>query len=180
MIIVGAFVWFLIYGLFEFLQEYVFTNKEVDAKIEKLNLAIQNRRKFEIALSDWEYFNLTSSQGFWLRLKGIALENEVAKVFETKGWKVAKTKVVGDGGIDLICTKDGEKFLIQCKGHAKPVGVAAVRDAAGVKLANNAKNMVVISPAGFTQGSVNFARNTKINLMSAYELTNFVVSGKIL
>ena len=76
-----------------------------------------------------------------------------------------------DAGIDLICERGPQKVLIQCKGYAKPLGVGAIRDAAGVKSTNNPDSMIVVAPNGFTKPSKEFAKKSGVKLMDAGSLT---------
>ena len=124
----------------------------------------------------WEYINLASGKGFWLHRKGVNLEQAVATLISSKGWRVKTTKTVGDAGIDLICERGSQKVLIQSKGYAKPLGVGAIRDAAGVKMTSNPDSMIVVAPNGFTKPSKEFAKKSGVNLMDANSLT-LIASG---
>jgi HJR/Mrr/RecB family endonuclease len=88
------------------------------------------------------------------------------------------TSITGDAGIDLICEKNEIQVLVQAKGHSKPLGVAAIRDAAGVKMAEKPDQMIVVCPKGFTKGSVDFAANTGIKLINAASLVK-IANGQI-
>ena len=126
---------------------------------------------YENALYNWEYTNLVTNKGYWLNKKGIPLENSIKIFLESKGWVAQTTNVVGDGGIDIICSKENKKVFIQCKGYSKPLGVSSIRDAAGVKMAHNPDEMIVIAPNGFTKGSIEFAKQSDVLLIDAFWLT---------
>jgi SNF2 family DNA or RNA helicase len=70
-------------------------------------------------------------------LPGLALESRCAAILERKGYVVKKTPRSRDGGIDLIASMTDEvgitqELYIQCKDHARPVGVEVVRELIGV------------------------------------------------
>lgn len=96
------------------------------------------------AKENWEYFNATTGPGFWKALRGIELENAVARLFRERGWQAEETALTGDGGVDLKLNKGAVQLWVQCKGYAKPVSVAAVREIAGVCSASNAEPMLVV------------------------------------
>ena len=78
---------------------------------------------------------------------------------------------VGDGGIDLILKKSGLVAFVQCKGLKSKVSVSAIRDAAGVKARFKPSSFMVVAPNGFSSGSVEFAKASKIRLMDKSSLT---------
>lgn len=58
--------------------------------------------------------------------KGINLELLTGRKFEELGYKVeyhGLEKGRLDGGIDLICTKENEILLLQCKNYSKPKSI---------------------------------------------------------
>lgn len=101
-------------------------------------------RAFLTAQADWEYYSETIGVGFWRSLRGTDLENAVERLFLERGWEVETTALTGDGGIDLMLRRGARKICVQCKGYAKPVSVAAVREIAGVCSASNAEPMLVV------------------------------------
>ena len=135
-----------------------------------LKKEIEKRTAYESALEKWDYYNLITKNGYWYEKKGIALEHSISNILLENGWNAKLTNKTGDGGIDLICDRNGIKVLIQAKGHSKPLGVSAIRDAAGVKMTEKPDYMVVICPRGFTKGSIDFAKRSKIILADASNL----------
>ena len=153
------------------------TNDDKD-NLRKLEAQIYNRRMYEIAIRDWEYINLVTQEGYWLSTKGIPLENSVKILSENKDWNTKTTSTVGDGGVDLICTKENKKVFIQCKGHSKPLGVSAIRDAAGVKMAHKPDEMIVVAPNGFTKGSIDFANQSGVILIDSEDLVRIANNNR--
>ena len=172
MVLIGGFFAFLV----QFLVIWIIENNNKPTVLEKESIAkieekIKKRSMYEKALYKWEYTNLVTNKGYWLNKKGIPLENSVKTFLESKGWVAQTTNVVGDGGIDIICSKENKKVFIQCKGYSKPLGVSSIRDAAGVKMAHNPDEMIVIAPNGFTKGSIEFAKQSDVLLIDAFWLT---------
>lgn len=104
----------------------------------------QKVSSFEQALAAWENFSLMTGAGYWQSLRGERLEHEISQLFSEQGWKVNSTPATGDGGIDLFLRKDRFEIWCQCKGHAKPVPVAPVREIAGVCSASEAAPMLIV------------------------------------
>ena len=101
-------------------------------------------RAYDAAKSEFDQFVLTTELDFWRSLRGVQLEQEAASAFRAAGWQVSTTSLVGDGGVDLKLIGDAEHIWCQCKGHAKPVPVAPVREIAGVCVASGAKPMLLV------------------------------------
>ena len=118
-------------------------------------------------MANWQYYNLVTEEGFWLAQKGRDLEFAIKDLVSKKGWNTKLTSTTGDAGIDLICKKNEVQILVQAKGHSKPLGVAAIREAAGVKMAEKPDQMIVVCPKGFTKDSTEFADKTGIKLINA-------------
>lgn len=96
----------------------------------------------------------------------------VGEAFRRKGFAVAETGGGGaDGGVDLVLTKDGEKFLVQCKQwRAFKVGVNVVRELYGVMAARGASGGYVATSGQFTQDAKDFAAGRNITLMDGAAL----------
>ena len=68
-------------------------------------------------------------------MSGREFEKYVAARVRQMGWDVSATPATGDFGVDLIAERGSECVAIQCKRHAKPVGVSAVQQVvAGARL----------------------------------------------
>ncbi len=103
-------------------------------------------------------------------MSGTKFEEHVKTLIESKGWKVEKTPLTRDGGIDLIARRKDEigvemTLYIQCKNHASRVGVDVVRALNGVLPSQKSGVAgVVVCPSGFSVDAKAFARNQKIHL----------------
>ena len=87
--------------------------------------------------------------------------------FKRRGYGVRENGGGGaDGGVDLVLTKAGEKFLVQCKQwKAFKVGVSTVRELYGVMAAEGATGGFVVTSGRFTQEAEAFAAGRNIRLL---------------
>lgn len=94
----------------------------------------------------------------------------IGEAFRREGYRVVETGGEGgegaDGGVDLVLSKDGEKFLVQCK-HWKAfkVGVEVVRELYGVMAAVGAAGGFVVTSGTFTREAIEFADGTNLELI---------------
>jgi hypothetical protein len=123
-------------------------------------------RPYEEAIEQYEL----QQERHWLNLRGTAFEKKLATLYRKLGYVVAETKGSYDGGVDLRLHKDGKRLIVQCKGHKKPIGVAAARDLYGTFMHSEVDGAVLACPAGFTDGVRTFVEGKPIELISAKEL----------
>jgi len=123
-------------------------------------------RRYEEAV---ERYELRQEQ-YWVNLRGQAFEKRLAGLYRHLGYAVTETKGSYDGGVDLDLYKDGKRLIVQCKGHEKPIGVAAARDLYGTFMHSGADSAILACPAGFTNGVRTFVEGKPIELISAKEL----------
>ena len=109
----------------------------------------------------------------WMSLSGTELEVEIATLCRALGYRAETTPLSGDGGADIILRKkNGERVVVQCKSHKKPVGPAVARELFGTMIHFRAASAVLVSPVGFTRGTEEFVRGKQIHLISAPQLTS--------
>lgn len=94
-------------------------------------------------------------------------EQLVGEGFRVQGYQVTETGGSGpDGGVDLVLSKDGDKFLVQCKQwKAYKVGVEVVRELYGVMAAKGAAGGFVVTSGRFTEPAREFARGRNLKLL---------------
>jgi restriction system protein len=105
-------------------------------------------------------------------------EGYVAETFRRQGYFVEQTgDPAGDGGVDVVLHKDGQKTLVQCK-HWKAfkVGVGPVRELLGVVTSEGAQAGVLATSGTFTAEAREFARDNRIRLIDGAELERLVQS----
>ena len=108
---------------------------------------------------------------YWMSLRGIQFEQELAALYRHLGYQVQSTPKSGDQGIDLILTKDGKTTIVQCKGQKGHASPAVVRELYGSLYAfEGASHAILACTGGFTQGVRDFATGKPITLISTIEM----------
>src|SRR6266404_3581249 len=103
-------------------------------------------------------------------------ERLVGESFRQEGFTVLELGGNGpDGGVDLVLTKDGKRYLAQCK-HWKSwqVGVSVVRELNGVIAAQKADGGYVITGGQFTDDAQVFADSCRIKLIDGPRLERLI------
>jgi hypothetical protein len=109
-------------------------------------------------------------RSYWESLDGHEFEHALANTLKLRGMPAYTTQASADGGVDVWTTRNGARFLIQCKKLAKPCGVAAIRDVAGARVLHRADFAIVASTSGFTKPAAYAARSLGVSLWSMPEL----------
>ncbi len=96
----------------------------------------------------------------------------VGEAYALQGYRVTETGGGGtDGGVDLVLTKGGEKFFVQCKQwKAYKVGVEVVRELYGVMAAKGATGGFVVTSGRFTDDAKAFADGRNVQLVDGSKL----------
>lgn len=104
----------------------------------------------------------------------------VGEAYRMQGYDVLETGGGGaDGGVDLILTKGGEKFFVQCKQwKAYRVGVEVVRELFGVMAAKGATGGFVVTSGRFSDDAKAFVRGRNVKLVDGPELFNMVKTAR--
>jgi restriction system protein len=80
-----------------------------------------------------------------------------------------------DGGVDLVLTKGGEYYLVQCKRwRAVKVGVETVRELYGVMAARHAVGGFVVTSGAFTAEALKFAEGREVELINGKQLASAI------
>jgi hypothetical protein len=98
-------------------------------------------------------------------MTGQQYERLCGEFFRSQGYSVKYTPTVADGGIDLLLYKGGDRFVVQCKRHAKPVGEPVMRDLYGVVLHEKATAGIVCASSGFTAAATAWVKDKPLTLM---------------
>lgn len=104
----------------------------------------------------------------------------VGEGFKRRGFGVRETGGGGaDGGVDLVLTQGGEKFLVQCKQwKAFKVGVATVRELYGAMAADGATGGFVVTSGRFTRDAEAFSAGRNIQLIDGTALMLLLRDGR--
>lgn len=98
-------------------------------------------------------------------MEGHDFEYYCAELLKRSGFQeVEVTKGSGDYGVDILASKDGVTYAIQCKCYTAPVGVKAVQEAYAGRDYYDRMVGAVLTNQYFTQPAVEAAEKLKILL----------------
>ena len=117
-----------------------------------------------------EQARLRMHREYWMGLSGAEFEQELAALFERRGYRVESTPTTGDGGIDIIARKAGKTTIVQCKRYKSPVGVSVARDLYGTLVSSSADRAILACTGGFTKGVKDFVEGKPITLVDAWDI----------
>ncbi len=128
-----------------------------------------------------EYLEFIMSKGTTRSLRDLAnvsspidYEKQIATNLKKLGFEARTTKASGDQGADVLASKDGVSFAIQCKMYSKPVGNKAVQEANAGRDFYKKDYGVVISNAGFTKSARQAAHACGIILLNDNQLESLL------
>ncbi len=135
-------------------------------RAERANLlatATDGDTSLEVSRMTWQQFELL-----------------VGEAFRSQGYGVAELGGAGpDGGVDLVLTKNGARYLVQCKQwRAFKVGVSVVRELFGVMAAQRAAGGFLVTSGRLTEEARAFAAGKNITLIDGERLAKFLRSGQ--
>lgn len=97
---------------------------------------------------------------------GRAFEQSCGARLGEVGFDVEFTSVSGDFGCDILATKDGLRYAVQCKARDGPTGLTAVQEAAAARSHYRADYAVVVSQSGYTKAARDLALSTRVVLVT--------------
>lgn len=108
-------------------------------------------------------------------MSGQKFEKFCAKVLRLNGFtKVKVTKGSGDRGVDILATKNGVKYAIQCKRHSRNIGNKAVQEIYSGRAIYHADVAVVMTNRYFTKQAEEDARVLKVQLWGRNKLKKLI------
>jgi restriction system protein len=106
----------------------------------------------KMAFQIWEQQKLAKSGISEIdQMSGKTFEKYLEVLFEKLGYRVERTRYVGDYGADLVTAKDGVKTVIQAKSYKSKAGVKAIQEAAAAKGYYDCSKAMVVTNSFFTQ-----------------------------
>ena len=107
-------------------------------------------------------------------------EHLVGEGFRLQGYQVLETGGGGpDGGVDMVLSRRGEKYLVQCKQwKAFKVGVEIVRELYGVMAARGVAGGFVVTSGSFTAEATAFAAGRNVQLVDGTKLFAMLKQAK--
>lgn len=98
-------------------------------------------------------------------MEGHEFEYFCADLLRKDGFsEVSVTRGSGDQGVDILATKGGIKYAIQCKNYASALGNKPVQEVSAGKIFYNCHVGVVLTNSTFTAGAVSLAKATGVLL----------------
>jgi len=111
-----------------------------------------------------------------LNLSPTEYENMVMELYQAYGHQARRTGATGDHGVDVVIqTKNGEKWVVQCKRWRGNVGEPIVRDFYGTMQHEKADKGAVITTGRFTQQAKEWVKGKPIYL---YDGAQFIKAWK--
>ena len=167
--------WMSIFGFgisyYAFCFLYALVRKDADKATTQYD---EKYKKYENTLLAYNYWLNVNSVSFWDSLDGHAFERRVANLYRKYGYDAMVSKEGGDGGIDIVLTKGGEKIAVQCKAHKKAIAPAVARDLFGTMTSGGYKKGMIVSKNGFTKGVYDFVKDKNIELVDMDDLIKMV------
>ena len=106
-------------------------------------------------------------------------EKEIAYLFEKHNFKTRVTKGSGDGGIDIVLTKNGLSSIVQCKRYKTKVSPGTIRDTYGAMVAGNYHSAYIVCPSGFSEKAFEFSKGKRIVLLGLRRIMEMVEQGSV-
>lgn len=91
-------------------------------------------------------------------------EEFIKSLLRSAGFTAKRTKSSGDFGVDVVASKNGKTFAIQCKLYNRPVGTKAIQEIVSGRLFYKADFGVVVSDNSFTNAAKVLARRSGVVL----------------
>lgn len=108
-------------------------------------------------------------------MEGIEFENFCVSLLGNWGFIDLKTtKSSGDQGVDIIGTKQGVKYAIQCKRYSSPLGNAPIQEVNAGRIFYDCHVAAVMTNSTFTSGAKELAEKTGVLLWDRSVLSTLI------
>lgn len=111
-------------------------------------------------------------------MSGELFEKYLEVLFERLGYKVERTRYIGDYGADLIIQKDGIRTAVQAKRYKGKVGVKAIQEVVGAKGYYNCDRAMIVSNSYFTRQAKELASKNGVELWDRNDLVSNLLKIK--
>ncbi len=112
------------------------------------------------------------------KMDGKTFEKYLEALFKKLGYKVERTRYVGDYGADLVVWRNGIKTVIQAKRYKQKVGVKAIQEAVAAKGYYSCKKAMVVTNSFYTKQAIDLAKANDVQLWDRNELVKALLSVK--
>lgn len=111
------------------------------------------------------------------RMHPFKFEDYIAKLYKNMGYSVKQTKRTGDGGKDMIATKNGQTYFVECKRYSDPVNVHKMRDFVGAcVLGGKDIKGIYVTTSSFTNDAKSAANRIGIQMIDGNKLMSMIRS----
>lgn len=111
-------------------------------------------------------------------MDGHAFEHYCAQLLRKNGFgDVSVTPGSGDQGVDILATKDGIKYAIQCKNYASSLGNTPIQEVNAGKVFYNCHVGVVMTNSTFTPKATELAKATGVLLWDRKKLQELITAS---
>lgn len=111
------------------------------------------------------------------RMEGHDFEHACAAILSANGYSdVQVTKASGDYGIDVLASRNGHLYAIQCKCYQSTVGNHAVQEAYAGAAYYGERIPVVMTNQSFTPAATNMAHKLGVQLWGRSEVSRLLVA----
>lgn len=111
-------------------------------------------------------------------MDGKTFEKYLEVLFEKLGYRVERTKYIGDYGADLVTAKEGVKTIIQAKRFKGKVNIKAVQEAVAAKGYYGCSKAMVVTNSFYTKPAVALAKANDVQLWDRNDLVKALLSVK--
>lgn len=111
------------------------------------------------------------------RMHPFKFEDYVAKLYKNMGYSVKQTKRTGDGGKDIVATKNGQTYFVECKRYSDPINVHKMRDFVGAcVLGGKDVKGIYVTTSSFTNDAKSAANRIGIQMIDGNKLMSMIRS----
>ena len=111
-------------------------------------------------------------------MDGKTFEKYLEVLFIKLGYKVDRTRYIGDYGADLVVKKDGVKTIIQAKRYKNKVNIKAIQEAVAAKGFYQCDKAMVVTNSFYTKQAIELARSNRVELWDRKDLVKALLSIK--
>ncbi len=137
---------------------------------EKLESDLFGKPKKETAISDTNPATTQSPIDHIDRMSGEQFEIYMEDYFKKQGFKVTRTPLSGDYGIDLIIENDFSKIGVQAKRYSDKVSLSAVQEVIGGLRHYGLSSGMVVTNSTFQASAIQLAKDNNITLWNRDKL----------
>ena len=130
------------------LKSLIEEKKNLSNDIDELS---SKKLQLDRQLASREDFFVNSELRHIDTLEGLEFENYSAQLLQKLGYSAEVTKASQDNGGDILATKDGIKYVIQCKNYSSTVGNKAIQEVYAAKGIYKCDKAIVLTNNFFTK-----------------------------